>query len=505
MEQRRRVIGGPGSRAGMLALTLLMALFIRSAPAALSQQSLATNFGPIHLVQSEHPAKGLVLLVTSPGAWDAAADQLAGRIAALDYWVAGLPADALTAQAGPQGTSGCQDPAADLSGLATWIAVRYPLPKGALPILLGADQGAALVFSALRRAPAKTFHAAITLDFCPTGAQGSGDAPTCVDQGPGTAPAADRQPASLKRVQTPWFAIETGRPPACPGDAAHKLVLGVDNARLVAASLSRAEAGQNPVSAVQDQALAGHVEATADQDWLSPTLALLQWLDPRIPNQVQSDAEQSDIGGLPLVEVRADQENPTTFAVMLSGDGGWASLDRAVSDALAAQGVSVVGWDSLGYFWTAHEPDPAAADLVRVLRHYLARWRKERVLLIGYSFGADVLPFLASRLPPDLSERVDLVALLGAGQTATFEFHLSDWLGGGPRSDGLPVREALAQGTWPRLLCIYGDRETDSICPSLSGPRVIVEQVPGDHHFNADYAGLAERILKALGKRPDGG
>ncbi len=497
MEQRRWVVGGLDGRSGVLALALLLALFIRSAPAALSEQSLATDFGPVHLVQSERPAKGLVLLVTSPGAWDAAAEQLAERMAALDYWVAGLPADALRAQAGSIDTSGCEDPAADLSGLATWIAARYPLPQGALPILLGADQGAALVFSALRRAPAKTFHAALTLDFCPAGVQDSGDAPTNADQGPSPAPAAGREPASLKRVQTPWFAIETGRPPACPGDAARELVLRVDNARLVAASPRQTATGQKPVSAVQDQ-------PPAVQDWLSSTLTLLQWLDPRIPNQVQSDAEPSDIGGLPLVEVRAEPEDPSTFAVMLSGDGGWASLDRSVSAALAAQGISVVGWDSLGYFWTAHEPDAAAADLVRVLRHYLAGWRKERVLLIGYSFGADVLPFLANRLPPDLSERVDLVALLGAGPTATFEFHLSDWLGGGPRSDGLPVREALARETWPRLLCIYGDRETDSICPSLSGPGVIVEQVPGDHHFNADYAGLAERILKALRKGSEG-
>ena len=37
----------------------------------------------------------------------------------------------------------------------------------------------------------------------------------------------------------------------------------------------------------------------------------------------------------------------------------------------------------------------------------------DKVVLIGYSLGADVLPFMASRLKPDLVNRVVLIALLG--------------------------------------------------------------------------------------------
>ena len=125
------------------------------------------------------------------------------------------------------------------------------------------------------------------------------------------------------------------------------------------------------------------------------------------------------------------------LAVMISGDGGWAGIDKDVSGALAAKGIPVVGWNSLQYFWTARKPDAAARDLERILRHYLAVWDKQEVLLIGYSFGADVLPFFASRLPADLLGRVRLVALLGPSETADFEFHVTDWLGGG--SKGQPV------------------------------------------------------------------
>ncbi len=49
--------------------------------------------------------------------------------------------------------------------------------------------------------------------------------------------------------------------------------------------------------------------------------------------------------------MRAKNGGPT-FAVILSGDGGWAGLDKKVAAALAAQGIDVVGIDSLRYFWS---------------------------------------------------------------------------------------------------------------------------------------------------------
>jgi len=76
-------------------------------------------------------------------------------------------------------------------------------------------------------------------------------------------------------------------------------------------------------------------------------------------------------------------------------------------------------------------PEIAAEDLSRILRAYLTTWKKDKVVLIGYSLAADVLPFMANRLELDLLNRVVLIALLGPGNDANFEFHLTDWLGGG--------------------------------------------------------------------------
>ena len=114
-----------------------------------------------------------------------------------------------------------------------------------------------------------------------------------------------------------------------------------------------------------------------------------------------ASAPPPDIGDLPLQEVHASG-SAAEFALLLTGDGGWAGLDQELAARLAASGVPTVGLNSLKYFWKARTPEEAARDVARILRHYLAAWNKQRVLLVGYSFGADVLPFVVNRLPADL-------------------------------------------------------------------------------------------------------
>jgi len=130
--------------------------------------------------------------------------------------------------------------------------------------------------------------------------------------------------------------------------------------------------------------------------------------------------------------------------------------------------------------------------VARLMRHYLDAWHKQRVLLVGYSFGADVLPFVVNRLPPDLRGRVASVSLLGIDAHASFEVRISDWVGS--EGGGPPTRPELLEVSAP-VLCIYGEGETDSICPGLPPGRIAREQIGRGHHFSGEYAMLADRIL----------
>ncbi len=485
---------------GLLVLSLCLWLLSQPALADVTEETLISDAGTLHLVHPEGEPKGLVLFLPGTSGWDSDAAATAGEVADQGHLVAGIDWPAL-AQQRPEppwwdlgaalsrllhwiealwsgqnaepAPSSCWDLGVDLARIEQWVEKRETLPKGTLPILLGRAEGGTLVYAALLQTPPNRFHAAVSLGFCP---RWPVVVPACQREGLTAALIQGDRLLPASQVSSGWFLFDAENPSTCLSDPPADFIKPIANARMAAAGPSPSPAPDGEVT-------------------LSPLASLFQWLDPRIPDQVGVVSAQGDTAGLPLVEIRASQEDPATFAIMLSGDGGWAALDRAVSARLAMRGISTVGWDSLGYFWKARSPAEASRDLARVIRHYLSVWHKERVILIGFSFGAEVLPFMANDLPDDLRPRVELAALLSVGRTAMFQFHLSDWLEAVRGKDALPELPQIQALDWTRRLCIYGEDDDQSLCPDLVGTGVEVRKMRGDHHFDEDYAGVAEIIL----------
>jgi type IV secretory pathway VirJ component len=188
------------------------------------------------------------------------------------------------------------------------------------------------------------------------------------------------------------------------------------------------------------------------------------------------------------------------MAVIYSGDGGWRDLDKQIGEFLAAHGTPVVGIDSLRYFWREKTPDQVARDLARILRHYRARWGTNEVILVGYSFGAGVVPFAANRLPSDVRATVVQVSLLGLGPRAPFEFRVSGWLGGHEGAER-PVLPEATRLDPSRVQCVYGEEEEDTLCRDLALAGTELIRTSGGHHFDGDYPGLARRILDGAERR----
>jgi type IV secretory pathway VirJ component len=208
------------------------------------------------------------------------------------------------------------------------------------------------------------------------------------------------------------------------------------------------------------------------------------------------------LGDLPLVEVPTGKPG-TRLAVLLTGDGGWAGLDQGLAAALAEAGVPVVALDSLKYFWKRRTPEETAQAVGRIIRHYRVAWARDEVLLVGYSRGADLVPFLPPRMPAAERAAVRLVALFGPGEFAEFEVHAVDLFSALHRKDALPIAEAVAALGERPVLCVQGADESGSLCPHLAGqPSVRRSVLPGGHHFDGDYGKLARLVLDAAGPVP---
>lgn len=202
-----------------------------------------------------------------------------------------------------------------------------------------------------------------------------------------------------------------------------------------------------------------------------------------------------DVRRIPLIELPSSKPGDH-FAVIITGDGGWRRIDQKLADRLRANGIPVTGFLSSSYFRRERSADESACALERVIRAYKLRWQRETVLLIGYSRGAGVLPFMVSRLPHEVRASVRLIALLGLEPTIDFKYNppwtLAHYFRNERQYAVLPELEKLRGD---RILCVYGEKEKDSLCPRLDPALFRIYREPGGHHFGGQYHDVASLIL----------
>jgi type IV secretory pathway VirJ component len=196
---------------------------------------------------------------------------------------------------------------------------------------------------------------------------------------------------------------------------------------------------------------------------------------------------------LPLAVFPPARAGDDRLALVLSGDGGWQALPKNVAAGLAEQGIGAVGLNSLKYFWRARTPEQTATDLSRIVEHFAPLWHARRIALVGFSFGADVLPSVVNHLAPDMRARVSSLTLIAPSSTADFEIKVSGWLGANPL--GQPTVPDIERLRGLPMVCLYGADDHDAVCPSLPAGLTDVRRLPGGHHFGGDYAAVTRAVL----------
>ncbi|MBN8280967.1 MAG: virulence factor family protein, partial [Gammaproteobacteria bacterium] len=292
--------------------------------------------------------------------------------------------------------------------------------------------------------------------------------------------AAGHSPAAS--LPAPWVVVAGDGDATCPPAAIRTFIAGIPGAKFVRVPG------------------AGHrVDQPADwQDAVRDSVLKLATRDRELA------ARPSAVADLPLTEIAGARQSPPalagTFVLLLTGDGGYAGLDQDVARALAGQGLPVVALSTLRYFWTEREPGLAARDVGRVIRYYAQAWHRPRVVLVGYSFGANVLPFIVPRLSRAERSAVAGVGLVAPATHTGFEIHVADWIPGSVPQGEAILPAVRAMGGVP-LLCIYSSEEADALCPDLPAARARRVDLPGGHHFDGDSATLADEILRFAGRK----
>ena len=466
----------------VICLTLCALAFIGNrAGADEAYHSLSHGrFKNIEIYRPAEPVNGVVLLLSGDAGWDKSAADKAHALAQQGALVAGISTPQLFASLNADGGD-CAFPDGDLENLSRFVQAYEKLPGYYPPLLVGEGSGATLAYAMLAQAPANTFGAALSLGFCPTLNLRK---PLCKGENVHFKVRAKSKGVDLlpvAKLPAAWRVLLDAEAP----DARH-CEGGVARTRAFVASVGSAELSMT---------------SGTERDRLAQLKAAYSSLNAKLPVAVQ--APPAAVSDLPVVEVAAlgpsgHSGDADTMVILISGDGGWAGIDRDVATALSKRGVPVIGIDSLRYFWSARTPASTAKDVERLMQFYMARWKKTKVVLIGYSQGADVLPFVGNRLSGKALASVPLIAMMGLGKKADFQFHLTNWVSSS--NDGLPIPSEVAKLPAGLAMCIYGSEENDSACPSLDASRVKLLKLSGGHHFDGNYERLAGLILDAARK-----
>ena len=429
------------------------------------------RFADVTLYRPAAEVKSFVLFLSGDGGWNQGVEGMARALAAEGALVAGVDVPKFLASFSGDGAS-CVNPDGDLENLSHYLQGYAQLPTYYAPLLVGYSSGATLAYAMLAQAGSGTFAGAVTLGFCPDleikaqPCHGAGLHYQARPSGKGI------DIASTSKLGGPWWALHGEQDAVCDIDATRTFVGAAPEATMV--SLPNVGHGYQ-----------------VQRNWLPQLLETYRAAAARTKNALDTPS----LPGLPLVEMPTERDGDL-FAVLVSGDGGWAGLDKEVAAGLVARGIPVVGLDSLRYFWKARTPESFAADLDQVLNFYSDHWGKQRAIVIGYSQGADVLPFALNRLSPDANAIVERSVLLAPAENASFEFHLTSWVGG--NSGDHPVKPEIERLDLTRLACFYGQDENDeSPCSGLDNA-ARVQALPGGHHFNGAYSELVSQITAGM-------
>ncbi len=449
-------------RAAVL-LGLLSAAGLDFLPAAAQDKKFDTGMipGDHILLPQDGAVKANIFLISDAGGWGDAEQQQAEALAAKGAAVVGIDFPSYIKSLS-QDKGDCVYMISDVEALAHQIQRSAGTSAYALPIVAGIGEGGALALAMISQSPAATVGEAVAVD------PQAGIPLQKVLCTP-----ADKQTADGRTV----YGFTDGPLPATV---------------TIALTKDAPQAGQDHAAALE--------KAHNDVDLTHEEGAAPAVLQQMLTDRVDAAGNTDEPLGLPISILEA-QPKYDTMAVIYSGDGGWRDLDKEVASVLQTQGIPVVGIDSLRYFWSERKPQETADDLSRIMDAYRREWNVKHVMLIGYSFGADVLPATYNLLSDKDKARVPQITLMALSRQVDYVISVEGWLGvDGEGKGGDPVKDIGRID--PKLVqCIYGTDEDEDPCPTLKDKGVESVAIEGGHHFDENYEALAAKITTALKTR----
>lgn len=197
---------------------------------------------------------------------------------------------------------------------------------------------------------------------------------------------------------------------------------------------------------------------------------------------------------IPINALSAAADASKPMILYVTGDGGWNSFSSALGANFAAKGYPVASLNTKSFFWKKKTPQQVGLAVATMIKNYAQSWNKTKVLLVGYSFGADVLPFVYQNLPQNMKDMVHGLVLLSPSGTTDFEVHLTYAFSGSEPNSAITLNSIAGK----KITILTGSDEKEFPFTKLSNKNYTHLTLPGGHHYDGDEKIVAEYVLKGI-------
>jgi type IV secretory pathway VirJ component len=457
---------------------IVFALIPVSESAAVSKPDSLTVpvFGKVFVYKQTVLPRNVVILISGDGGWKFGVVGFAETFSEMNTLVIGVDVQGyfknLRSRPGE-----CYVVAADFVQLATDIEKKYDFPEYKPPLIMGYSSGATLVYGILAQARPGTFIGGISLGFCP-----DIELPKMLCQTNGLTERVDVTGKSYflqpdARLGNQWIVLQGKLDKICSYPDVADFVKKTTDAELIA---------------LPDVGHGFSKWADFMPQWKDAFNRLIAKYEKTLPANYNID----QIKNLPVIITNSKTgNNDAPLALLLSGDGGWYGFEQTIADELSSLGIPTIGLDSKKYFWNRRSPEETAGDMVKLLSYYSKEWGRKKFVIIGYSLGAELVPFIVNRLPADIKSNIFSALLLSPAVTTDFEIHFSNMLGIGSNKNTYDVIDETIKMQPVHTLIIFGDEEKTKVPALLAGTDAQIRTIPGDHHYKFNVT-LIVRTMK---------
>jgi type IV secretory pathway VirJ component len=456
-------------------ITLVSVQVTRLMATASADSVNVAPFGKVYIYNPRNTPENVVIMISGDGGWKSGVVSFAEEFSKLHSIVIGVDILRYFKDL-RQREEDCYHVTADFAELATVIEKKYNFPEYKPAVIMGYSSGATLVYGVLAQSRPGTFTGGISIGFCP-----DIQLPKKLCETNGLTEKVDVSAKSYilqpdARLGNHWIVLQGKLDKVCNYDEVADFVSKTTDAELI--TLPETGHGFSKWNDFMPQWKEAFIRLTEND--------VVNQLSTGISDQVKN---------LPLIITYSKtqtQEKPV--ALLVSGDGGWYSFEQSIADNLAGIGIPTIGVDSKKYFWKRRTPEQASRDMEMALNFYSKEWGRKQFLLIGYSLGAEIVPFIINRLPPEMKTKIISSVLLSPDTSTDFEIHISNMLGMGNRQNIYNVTDEIIRMQPVPTLIIFGNGEKTDVPYLLNGKEVTIRKIPGDHHYKFDI----QLIIKTI-------